>query len=284
MLAVWTFLKGAFSFLVKNWGWIATILMALFIFMTFKQCDRAKRAEARTEEVQLIADNNIKALKDSTIMLKVTREQLGIIDKNLAKVAHELDSLKKHPRTVVVTVPVYIPKDVTTPNTLVRDKDDSTKYGLAFNSVDSVRTIKGTSWFNLFQTDTKLEVKPANTVIHDFNLHFGLAFARYEDEKAKVSRISVEPWFINENGDFVKPISKNLLELKSRGAEVLDVPYVDISKPCPPPKHKYSIRSGFSLNVNLVSYGYTPFAPTPAFNWMMPSLGIGYSFVLVRNK
>jgi hypothetical protein len=284
MLAVWTFIKGAFSFIVKNWGWIASVLMLLFIFLFFNQCGATRKAKAETEEAKLIADNNLKAMKDSTIVLKVTREQLALIDNNLSKVVRELDSLKKHPKTVIIIRPEYIPKDVITPNELVRDSVDITRYGLKFASFDSVRTIKGTSWFNVLDGPTSLEVKPNSTIINDFALNFGLVVAKYDDKENKMTRLSVQPYYVDNAGNYTKPISENMLKMHIRGADLLEVPYVDDTKPCPPPKHKYSIRSGFSVSVNLVGVGYTPFTTPTAMNWVMPSLGIGYSFVLIKNK
>lgn len=285
MIPVWIFFKNAFLFITKNWGWIVTILMALFVFLFFQQCERTREANARTEEAILIAENNRKAMLDSSIMLKVTREQLATMDKNLAKITHDFDSLKKHPKTIIIIRPQYIPKDVITPNELVRDSVDDTRYGLKFASFDSVRTIKGVSWFNVFDNPTSLTVKADNTIINTFGLNFGLAVNRYEDTKNKMTRLSVVPYYINEQGDYTKPISEKMLQLHIRGADLLDVPYVDNTKPRPEPKKKgYSIRSGFSLNVNLVSYGYTPFTSTPALNWMTPSFGVGYSFVLIKNK
>jgi hypothetical protein len=284
MLAVWTFIKGVFTFIVKNWGWIATVVMALFIFLFFKQCGATKAAKAETAEAKLIADNNLKALKDSTIVLKVTRGQLAYIDGNLAKLVKQMDSLKKNPSTIIITEPVYIPKQVVTDNSLVRDSADSTRYGMRFKSVDSVRTIGAVSWFQAVDQYNKISIIPNNTIIDDFSLHFGLVIDKYEDVKNKMTRLSIVPYYINDCGEYTKPISGNLLHINSRGADLLNIPYKDDSKPCPPPKHKYSIRSGFSVSVNLVSYGYTPLATTPAFNWVIPSVGIGYSFVLIKNR
>lgn len=285
MLAIWTFTKGAISFIVKNWGWIATILMVMFIISSVKQCNRAKIAENATEEAKRIADNNLKAMQDSGIMLQVTREQLAMMDKNLSKIVHELDSAKKNPKIVYIVRPVYIPKEVTTTNKLVRDPKDSTRFGMKFLSKDSVRTIGATSWFNAVNTPTQLQITPSTTIIDNFALNFGLAIAQYDDKKAKMTRISVEPYYVDSCGTYIKPISKNLLAMQYRSAELLDVPYRNNPPPDnAPPKHKYSIRSGFSVSVNLVSVGYTPFTTPVAANWVMPSLGVGYSFVLVRNK
>lgn len=285
MIPVWTFIKGAFTFLVKNWGWIATVSMLLFIFLFFQQCGATRSAKAETEQAKLIADNNLKAMKDSTIILKMTREQLAMTDKNLSKVTRDLDSMKQHPKVVYVIKPIYVPKDVTTSNELVRDPKDSTKYGLKFLSIDSVRTIGATSWFNATETETKVAITPRETIIDKFDFNFGLAISRYDDKKEKVTRLSVIPYHLDANGDFTKPISKQLLDMQYRGVELLEVPYKE--NPCPenaPPKHKYSLRSGFSLSINLLSVGYSPFTTPAAFNWAMPSLGVGYSFVLVRNK
>jgi hypothetical protein len=284
MLEVWTFIKGAFAFLVKNWGWVVTVIAALFIFLFFKQCSATKDAKAETVEAKLIADNNLKALKDSTIVLEVTKGQLSLIDNNLYNVVQELDNLKKHPQTVVVVKPQYIPKLVVVDDSLIRDSKDSTKYGLRFKSVDSVRTIGAVSWFNVYDNFNKLQLKGGKTDIDNFALNFGIIVDKYDDKANKMTRLSILPCFVDDAGNFGKPISKEMLNLKFRGADLLDVPYVDNTQPVVLPKHKYSLRSGFSFNVNLLSYGYTPFTSAPALNWMMPSLGIGYSFVLIRNK
>ena len=283
MLPIWTTIKQILSFVTKNWGWIASVIMVLFIFLFFDQCKATKIARAETDEAKLIADNNLKALTDSTIVLQVTRGQLSLIDKNLSKITRELDSLKKHPKIVYIARPVYIPKDVTASNEIVQDMLDSTRYGLKFYSFDSVRTIGATSWFRAINSPTKIILTPDKTVINDFTLNFGLVIAQYDDTKNKMTRISVVPYFLNTNGDYTKPISKNLLDIQYRGANLLDVPYKEPKAP-DTPKHKYSLRTGFSLSANILSIGYTPFTAPAKFNWAVPSLSIGYSVVLIRNK
>jgi hypothetical protein len=282
MLPFMTIVKSVFTFITKNWGWIASVGMVLGFILFFKQCQSTKFAKAQTEAVKQIADNNIKALKDSSIVLMVTREQLAIIDKNLSKVTHELDSLKKHPKTIVITKPVYIPKDVKAANTLVHDSVDLTKYGLAFNSWDSVRTIVGTSWFKIIPTDTAALVKPDTTVIHKFTLNFGLAIAKYDDKENKMTRLDVTPYYVNEQGEYTTPISPNLLKMQFRGADLLDVPYVPTDVPCPSAKHKYSLKGGFTASLNLIGYGYMPDANKAGV--IAPSVNLGYGFTLVRNR
>jgi len=286
MLAVWQFIKGSVSFTVKNWGWIASVLMLLFIFLFFNQCGSTRQAKKETTEAKIIADNNLKAVNDSGIFLKVTREQLALLDKNLSKLTRELDSVKKHPKVIYIVKPEYIPKEVVTSNKLVRDPKDTDRYGLAFYSFDSVRTIGATSWFKAVNTIDKLEITPNNTVIDKFSLNFGLAIAQYDDEKEKVTRLTIEPYFIDSTGSYTKPISKKLLDMHYRGANLLTVPYKVEPIVTPPvvPKNKYSLRTGFSLSVNFLNIGYTPFTAPTAFNWAIPSVGIGYSVVLVRNK
>lgn len=284
MTVILIFLKNFFGFLFKNWGWIATIAMLLFVFLFFKQCQETKIAQTETAEAIRIAENNLKAIKDSTIVLKVTRDQLAILDANMARLVKTLDSLKQHPKTIIITKPYYVPKEVITSNTLVKDSADSSRYGLRFYSEDSVRTIGAVSWFNIFNTYNKLQVTPDYTKIDNFALNFGLVIDKYEDLTNKMTRLSVVPYYVDSCGTYTKPISSKLLHIQYRGADLLDVPYRDVSEPDPPPKHKYSVRSGFSLSVNLLSYGYTPITPVPAFNWIMPSIGLGYSFVLIRNK
>jgi hypothetical protein len=286
MLVFWQFIKGTVSFIIKNWGWIASVLMLLFIFLFFNQCGSTHQAKKETAEAKIIADNNLKAVNDSTIVLKVTREQLALADKNLYKLTRELDSLKKHPKIIYIARPEYIPKEVVTSNKLVRDPKDADRYGLSFYSFDSVRTIGATSWFKAINTPEKLEITPNNTVIDNFSLNFGLVIAQYDDKKEKVTRLTIEPYFIDSVGNYIKPISKNLLDMHYRGANLLTVPYKvePVSNPPNIPKTKYSLRTGFSLSVNFLNIGYTPFTTPTAFNWAIPSVGIGYSVVLVRNK
>lgn len=282
MLAFMTIVKSVFTFITKNWGWIASVGMVLGFILFFKQCQSTKFAKAETKAVKQIADNNIKALKDSSILLMVTREQLAVIDKNLSKVTHELDSLKKHPKTVVIIKPIYLLKDVKAANTLVHDSLDLTKYGLAFNSWDSVRTIEGTSWFKIIKTaDSAALLKPDTTVIHNFSLNFGLSVAKYDDKENKMTRINVTPYYVNEQGDYTNPISPNLLKVQFRGADLFDVPYVPNNIPCPTQK-KYSVKGGFTASLNLIGYGYLPAANKAGI--VAPSVNLGYGFTLVRNR
>lgn len=286
MLVVWQFIKGCFSFTVKNWGWIASVLMLLFVFLFFNQCGSTRQAKKETTEAKIIADNNLRAINDSTIVLKVTRDQLALLDKNLYKITKELDSVKRYPKVIYIVRPEYIPKEVVTSNKLIRDPKDADRYGLAFYSFDSVRTIGATSWFKAVNTVDKLEITPNNTIIDKFSFNFGLAIAQYDDEKNKVTQLTIEPYFIDSNGNYTKPISKSLLDMHYRGANLLTVPYKNEPIVSPPstPKTKYSLRTGFSLSVNFINIGYTPFTTPTGFNWAVPSVGVGYSIVLVRNK
>lgn len=286
MLAVWSFIKLITRSIINNWGAVASVLMLLFVFLFFNECSINRKAKSEIENVKKIADNNLKGLNDSTIVLMVTRNQLAQTDKNLYKVTKELDSLKKNPKVVYIVKSEYIPKEVTISNKLIKDSKDKDKYGLVFYSFDSVRTIGATSWFKAVNTQTQLEITPDKTVIDKFSLNFGLVIAQYEDDKDKVTRLSIEPYFIDSLGNYSKPISKNLLNLHYRGANLLNVPYKIETINTPPikPKTKYSIKTGFSVSVNLINIGYTPFIKPSAANWSMPSIGIGYSLVLVRNR
>lgn len=284
MIPIWTFLKTAATFLVKNWGAIASVLMLLFIFLFVEQCKQTNSAKAETAEAKLIADNNLKALSDSTIVLLMTREQLAITDKNLSKITHRYDSLKKNPTIVYIAKPVYIPKDVVASNELIYDPIDSTRYGLKFTSFDSVRTIGATSWLQIKNTPTKLTITPDKTIIETFTLNFGLSIAQYDDKKAKVTRLSIEPYYVDKEGNYVAPISKNLLDIQYRGANLLEVPYQMNPSSNSLPKHKYSVKTGFSISVNLLGYGAMPFNSTPAGGWIAPSIGIGYGVMLIKNK
>lgn len=279
-LAILSGVKPVFTFLAKNWKYIMIVAFMLLLYFWWERGNEIDAANARTETAIVIAENNFKAMQDSSIELRTTREQLALADTNLAKLVWRLDSMEKNPKTIVIIKPIYIPTDVTVENTLVQDDIDSTKYGLKFNSIDSVRFIKGTSWFNLADNI----ITPRNTVINEFGFNFGLVVARYDDEENKLNKIIIEPWFINERGEYTKPISKNLLDLKYRGAELLDVPYTENTTDKPPDKRKYSLKTGLTLSVNPIGYGYVPALEQNKLTWVIPTINLGWGITLVRNR
>lgn len=284
MATIWTSIKAGGLFIAKNWSWIITAIAVVLVFLLIEQCKSVRIAKRQTQEAVLIAENNRKALNDSTIILKLTRNQLKETDKNLSKVVADLEALKKNPKIVYVARPEYIPKDVVASNSLITDPIDSTRYGLKFDSFDSVRTIGATSWFYAYNTPTQLKITPDKTIIDEFSLNFGLAIAQYDDKKEKVTRLSITPYYIGEDGTYTQPISSELLHMHYRGVELLNVPYAENTNANEPPKSKYSVRSGFALQVGIVNYGMTPFTEPSGLNFMVPSIGIGYSIVLIKNR
>ena len=283
MLPFLTLIKTFFTAVIKNWGAIASVIMLVFIFLFFEQCKSTKAAKVETEMAKVIAENNRKALTDSTIVLKMTRDQLATTDKTLSDMVKKLDSLEKHPEVIYIAKPIYMGKDVVADNKLIHDSTDKTRYGLEYSSVDSVRTIEAISWFRAVNTPKTLEIIPENTIIKNFAINFGLSISQYDDKEEQVTRLLIEPYYVDANGNYTKPISKNLLDINYRGVNLLTVPYKESPKNIDPPKSKYSIRSGFSLSFNFLSYGYLPNSRPAEFNFAMPTVGIGYSLVFVRN-
>jgi len=270
------------KFLTENWKIVAILIGVLFAGLYFNQLRATKIAKEKNKAATTIAENNRKALKDSTIVLMLTRKQLAETDTALSKIVFKLDSLKENPKTITIIKPIYVPDTISVENQLTQDVKDTTKYGLEFNSVDSVRTIKGVSWLNYKNN----KITPANTEITKFSLNFGLSIARYNDKDNKLQKIDIRPYYINDKGEFTKPISKNLLNLNYRGAELLDVPY-EYNVPDNIPgvsKRKYSVRGGFAITFNFIGYGYNPFGEKPEINFLMPSVNIGYGFMIIRNR
>jgi len=270
------------KFLIDNWKIVVILIAVLFAGLYFNQLKSTRIAKQKIKSTITIAENNRKALSDSTIVLMLTRKQLAETDTMLSKMVAKLDSLKKNPKIITVIKPIYVPDTISVENQLAQDTNDSTKYGLKFISLDSVRTIEGVSWLN-FKNN---KIIPANTDITKFSLNFGLSVARYNDENNKTQKIDIQPYYINSSGEFTKPISKNVLNINYRGAELLDVPY-EYNIPDNVPgvsKNKYSVKGGFALTLNFVGYGYNPFGVKPEMNFLMPTINIGYGFMIIRNR
>lgn len=259
----------------ENRQFIAGMLLILFLTLFLRQCGETRRLKDELATTKHIAEQNIAALGDKDIQLKVTKEQLAIIDSNLHKALVKIDSLKNiKSKTITIAQPVYITKNVIIPSELIFDSINN-KYGLGFKSTDLVRTINGTSWFKLDNTKETLKVVPQNTNINDFKLNFALVVSQYNDKVTKYTRTKIVPFNVKENGELGDEIPESLLKINFRNAEILDKPFEE-PKPSNPVVKPKMFNTGFGLSISPLAVGIVP-GPnnTIRFAWT-PNIGLSY--------
>lgn len=235
MLAIITFFN-------KYGGYLVLILAMVFAALYMSECQKRKTAIE-------IAEGNAKALKDSTIQLKTTKEQLHLFDQELAYSLDVIDSLKGiEPETITQIKIVYRDRPDTVDNKL--SVDSTGLYTLSFSSDDSLRTIEGDSKFRVSIQEDSLRIKPNVTIINKFSLNFGLLISEYRDEEEKVDRIDITPFYLDENGNFTNiPVPDSKLTIPFRGAEILKNPYQTNVQP------SAGIRYGWAIGINPISAG-----------------------------
>jgi hypothetical protein len=238
----------------KNIQLIAGALMVLFLCLWLQQCSVTNNIKNQLNTTKHIAEQNMAALKDRSIQLRVTKEQLANVDSNLHQALVKIDSISNIKSEVItITRPIYLGRDVVVPNDLMIDIPNKA-YGLKFHSEDPVRTINGISWFKLDTTNKTITVVPKNTDINDFKLNFSLVISQYEDRTTNYTRTKIVPFNVNNDGSLGEPISDSLLKIDFRNAEILDKPFTPNVQPTPGVK-KSKIKTGWGVSLNPVGIG-----------------------------
>lgn len=269
------------NFLKQLWNnkqFIVGVILVLFFVLFLNQCSQTKKAKDKLKQTELIAQQNIAALGDSSIQLRLTKEQLELVDKNLYTALLKVDSLLKvPPKEIWVTKPVYLGKDVVVPSTLIYDSIKKA-YGLSFKSPDMVRTIEGTSYFKLFNEKEKLTIIPDSTIINNFKLNFAIVITQYDDVATKYTRTSMIPFFVKEDGTLGQEIPASLLLLKFRNAEILDKPFSP-NNPTSNPDGKRHLQTGWAFTISPLAMGFYLKNGLVGYGWT-PNIGISYYITL----
>lgn len=266
------------KFLKQIWdnrGFVVGMLLILFLTLFLRQCGQTKALKDELKVTKHIAEQNIAALSDKEIQLRVTKNQLKIIDSNLYSALIKIDSLKGiESNTISVLQPVYITKTVIVPSEYVFDTING-RYGLSFKSTDMVRTIGGTSWFKLDNQKETLRVIPQNTEINNFKLNFALVVSQYEDKSTKYTKTKIVPFNVNENGDLGEEIPESLFKINFRNAEILDRPFEEV-KPDKPIVKPRMFNTGFGLSISPLAMGIVA-GPNNTFRFAWtPNIGLSY--------
>jgi hypothetical protein len=243
-----------FDTIKKNIHFIGGALMILFLCLWLQQCNVTKDMKNQLATTQHIAEQNIAALADNSIQLRVTKDQLANVDSHMHQALTKIDSLADiRSTTITVTKPIYVGKDVVVPNNLLVDTLRQS-YGLQFTSEDAVRTINGVSWFKFDTTKKSIIVVPENTDIKDFKLNFSLVISQYEDQVTKYTRTKIIPFKVKGDGSLGDEIPESLLKINFRNAEILDKPFTP-NTPKEPTPNKSKFKTGWALNLNPVGLG-----------------------------
>ena len=78
----------------ENREFIAGMLLILFLALFLRQCSVTRDLKNELATTKHISEQNIAALGDKEIQLKVTKDQLAVIDTQLHKALVRVDSLK----------------------------------------------------------------------------------------------------------------------------------------------------------------------------------------------
>lgn len=254
-----------------NRMYIFFITFLLITTLLFRQCNETKRYKDEVVRVKSIAEQNIAALGDKEIQLKVTTDQLKIIDSSLYIAKQKIDSLTDIKSKEITKVEFeYLPKNVITSSKLVYDTTRNA-YGLVFNTDDLVRTIDGVSYFRIDSGDNNLVIFPDSTIIKNFSLNFSLVISQYDDPITKYTRTKIIPFYVNADQTLGQSIPESVLKLDFRNAEILDIPYQ--TKPLTSNKRKR--QDGIALTVNPLAIGVYS-TPNGVRFGLTPNIGIGY--------
>ena len=266
----------------NNRQFIAGVLLVLFLVLFLRQCNETRRVKDELATTQHIANQNIAALGDKEIQLKVTKDQLRIVDSNLYVALNKVDSLTNiKSKTITITKPIYLGKDVVIPADLVYDTINDL-YGLKFKSEDMVRTINGVSWFKIQASEKSLTVKPGDTKLNDFKLNFALVISQYDDPVTKYTKTKILPFNVNADGSVGQQIPESLLKIDFRNAEILDKPFTP-NKPVDPPYVKPKLlQTGFALTISPLAFGMYSTGSGVKFGYT-PNIGISY-YITFKKK
>lgn len=270
-----------FNFILKNIKLILIGSIVLLFILLQQQCNKTKDIKAQLKSTTQIANQNLAAISDSTIQLKMTIQQLASVDSELYLANKKVDSLYNiKSKQITLTKIQYIPQNVTLSNNLIYDKDKGL-YGLSFSSFDSVRSFNGVSKFKIVKGDNTYNVVPDSTQITNFRLNFNLVISQYEDAKTKFTRTKIVPYYVDTNGKLIAPISDQLLKINFRNAEILDKPWTEnVNSNNPPPKTR--LVSGWGLTISPLAVGVYPSGNSMKFGYT-PNIGISY-YITLRKK
>jgi hypothetical protein len=272
------------QFLFKLWSYRQFILgaaLVLFFALFLRQCKETQSYKDQLHTAKQIAEQNVAALKDKEIQLRVTKDQLHIIDSNLYSALQKIDSLGHIKSTVITTVqPVYVGKAVSVKSELINDSINH-KYGLKFLSENFVRTIGGVSWFRINNTEKLLEISADTTNLNLFKLNFVMVVSQYVDPVTKFTKTKIIPFNVKPDGSIGEEIPKSLLDISFRNAEILDKPYTP-NKPSDPAVIKRRIESGIGLTVTPLAVGAYPVNGSLKIGWT-PNIGLSY-YVTLKKK
>lgn len=275
-----TFL-GVLNFIWKNMKLILIGVVVFLFILLQQQCNKTKEAKAQLKQTTHIADQNLAAISDSSIQLKLTSKQLASVDSQLYLAHKKIDSLYNiKSKQITLTKIQYVPENVTLSNNLIFDKDKGL-YGLHFTSFDSVRSFNGVSKFKIVKNNNTFDVIPDSTDIKNFKLNFDLVISQYEDSKTKFTRTKIVPYYVDSNGRLIAPISDQLLQINFRNAEILDKPWTE-NKPANQPKTKTRLASGWALTISPLAVGVYPAGNSMKFGYT-PNIGISY-YITLRKK
>jgi len=259
----------------ENRQFIAGMLLILFLVLFLRQCSETNKLKSELKVSKHIASQNIAALGDKEIQLKLTKEQLAVVDTKLSNALNRIDSLKNiKSKTITITQPIYVNKNVVVPSEFVYDTLNS-RYGLSFNSKDLVRTIKGISWFKIDNTKETLRVLPNSTNISDFKLNFALVISQYDDEVTKYTRTKIVAFNVKDNGELGEEIPESLLKISFRNAEILDKPF-EPKKPDNPVVKPKTFNTGLGLSISPLAIGLVPSANGVVRVAWTPNIGLSY--------
>jgi len=268
---------GFFNLILKNIKLIMFGLIILLAAFSLHQCNKTKEYKDKFKIATHIADQNLAAITDSSIQLKLTKKQLQSLDSQLYRTLNKVDSLQgAKSKEITVVKPVYVPVDVSVINKLRYDSITK-KYGLDFKSIDSVRTIGGTSWFMVNKDGNNINILPDSTLIKDFKFNFTFVVSQYEDKVTKFTRTKITPFYVDSFGKMGNQISEKQIRFDFRNVEILDKPWQENVTPSQG-KGKYKLQSGWGLFLAPLGVGYSN-------NKIIytPNISFGY-YITLRKK
>ena len=264
------------EYVTKNFKIIATVVVMLLFIALLQQISSRADYKSKFETAQKIGDENLAAIKDNSIQLKVTKSQLKTLDSNLFIALNKNDSLLKIKSKVITIIkPVYIPTESSFINDLKFDTP-SKRYGLTFNTVDSIKMFNGITWFKLIKTDSGYHILPDSTEISNFKFNFVMVTSQYDDPKTKLTKAKITPYYIDSMGNLGNPISEKIIKFDFRNIEILDKPYVEnVPINSDTKKSKYRVITGWGLSLSPLAIGMT------THGWgYTPNIGISYCILL----
>lgn len=258
------------------------VIFILTIVLFFNQCEQTKKAKQKLKDTEFIANQNMQALSDNTIQLKLTLDQLKFVDKSLYQATLKIDSLEKIKSKVITKTEIqYLEKDISIENTLIYDSLRES-YGLKFNNKDNLRTFTGTSFFKIKNKNNEVKIESDSTIIKTFGVRFALVLSEYQDDINKYTRIKITPFYLSETNVLEGPISESLMKISYRNAELLDRPYTFNNDNPPTQTGSLKIKRGFALTINPFAFGLYP-VQSGGYNigWI-PNIGVGYYITIQK--